>query len=145
MPEQLKTAYQFSRIAIGAAAFLAPGVFGKIAFGGEGGGRGSAVLSRMAGIRDIALGLGQVLGERHGSARGFYEGAALADIGDMFAFGIGVLTGDISKPKAVVGMAVAGSGAALGILYARARDTGDDLDAELAELTRTAAAVEDMG
>lgn len=144
MPDQLKTAYQVSRLAIGCAALATPGLSGRVALGGTGTGP-EVLLARMAGVRDIALGLGQILGERHGSARGFYEAAALADLGDVVAFGLAGAQGRISRPKAVIGVVLAAGGAALGIWFARSRDTSDDLDAELAELTRTAAAVEDMG
>jgi hypothetical protein len=143
MSDQLKQGYQFSRIGFGVAALVAPGVVGKI-FGVEVSGS-TALVTRMLGGRDIALGLGQVLGERHNAARGFYEGAALADACDAVAMGIAVSKGDIGRFQAAVGIGLAAGAAVLGILFARTGGGDQDLDAELAELTRTAAAVEDMG
>jgi hypothetical protein len=80
------------RIGIGALAVVAPALAirpwaGAVAASDAGG----RLLGRSVGARDIALGAGAVLAERHDVAvRGWIEAGALADTGDlvatMFAF-----------------------------------------------------------
>jgi hypothetical protein len=75
------------RILIGVLAFFLPRlalrgwVGGKVA--SESGGR---LLSRSVGARDIALGAGALLAERHDApVRGWIEAGALSDLGDLAA------------------------------------------------------------
>lgn len=75
------------RVAIGALAWLAPKFALRPWVGAtvanEAGGR---LLGRSLGARDIALGAGAILAERHDTpVRGWIEGGALADLGDLIA------------------------------------------------------------
>lgn len=75
------------RIFIGVVAFLFP----KLALRGWVGGRvageaGGRLLGRSVGARDIALGAGAILAERHDApVRGWIEAGALSDLGDLTA------------------------------------------------------------
>lgn len=75
------------RAAIGGLAWLAPSLalrpwVGPVAAGDPGG----RLLGRSLGIRDIALGAGAVLAERHDApVRGWIEAGALSDVGDLVA------------------------------------------------------------
>ncbi|HSK90523.1 MAG TPA: hypothetical protein VK875_04340 [Euzebyales bacterium] len=75
-----------ARIGIGVVATLAPGVGARFQFGSAA--PELAVTVRMLGARDLGLGLGALLAERHGSAalRGWAEAGALADAVDAVAF-----------------------------------------------------------
>jgi len=74
------------RLAIGVLALAAPGValrpwVGKVAE--DAGGR---LLGRSLGARDAALGAGAILAARHDTpVRGWIEGGALSDAGDLVA------------------------------------------------------------
>lgn len=75
------------RAAIGALAWWAPKLALRPWVGAtvadEAGGR---LLGRSLGARDIALGAGAILAERHDTpVRGWIEGGALADLGDLIA------------------------------------------------------------
>lgn len=74
------------RVAIGAAALLAPGLAAR-ALLREPDQDGARVLLRMFAGREIALGLGQVLATRRGpgAARGWLEAGALSDGTDVLA------------------------------------------------------------
>ena len=92
------TALAGVRAAIGAAAWFAPKLALRPWVGGvvasEPGGR---LLGRSLGARDLALGIGAILAERHDApVRGWIEAGALSDVGDF----LGTL-GTFSKlPKA---------------------------------------------
>ena len=136
--QQLKKAYQLGRVAIGAASFVVPAVAGR-GFGVELD-AGGQVIMRLFGVRDAILGVGQILGEQHGAARGWYEAAAVVDAADAVVFAVGGATGVLPRRSAMVGAAVALSGALAGLWFARAEDGAaavDDVDEELAELARS--------
>jgi hypothetical protein len=115
------TALARARIAIGIAAVAAPAAAARL-MGGRSGSAGLApVAVRMVGARDVALGLGAVIAiDRGAPVRGWLEGAALADAGDLVA---GVLGRERLTPGALKATAgVAGAAAALGALLARRLD-----------------------
>jgi hypothetical protein len=78
------------RIALGAAAVVAPGLTARI-MGSRRSSDGIApVFARMLGGRDIALGLGTVIAlDRGKPVRGWLEGSALADTVDCLACVLG--------------------------------------------------------
>jgi len=75
-----------ARVGIGVVATLAPVVAARFQFGSAT--PATALTVRMLGARDLGLGLGALLAERHGSAalRGWAEAGALADAVDAVAF-----------------------------------------------------------
>jgi len=77
----------YARVGLGAAAFLAPVVPARPWIGPVEAARpGARVLARALGGRDLALGLGVVLADRHdGPVRGWVEGGGIADAGDLLA------------------------------------------------------------
>jgi peptide-methionine (R)-S-oxide reductase len=101
-----------ARIAIGAAAFVAPGTAARL-MGGDSGGDGLApMFARMVGARDVALGLGTVVAvDRRGPVRGWLEGAALADAGDVVAT---LLARRRLTPAAFAGTLAVAAGASVG-------------------------------
>jgi hypothetical protein len=110
-----------ARIAIGIVMVAVPGRASRL-MGGEHGDDGSApVFLRMLGARDIALGLGTVVAlDRGAPVRGWLEGSALADAGDVVAsvLGRGRLT-----PNGFIGTAgIAAVSTVLGALLARRLD-----------------------
>jgi hypothetical protein len=110
-----------ARIAIGIAGIVAPGAAARL-MGGRSGSAGLApVVVRMLGARDIALGLGAVIAiDRGAPVRGWLEGGALADTGDLVA---SVLGRDRLTPGAFKATAgISGASAALGALLARQLD-----------------------
>ncbi|MEA2482029.1 MAG: hypothetical protein QOJ07_3951 [Thermoleophilaceae bacterium] len=74
------------RTAIGATLVLVPGLAGRTWVGSEALGEGTKVFIRALGVRDAALGIGLIaaLGN-DGPARGWLEGAAMADAVDAAA------------------------------------------------------------
>jgi hypothetical protein len=135
---QVKRAYQLGRVAIGSAAFVVPSLAGR-GFGVELD-PGGQVIMRLFGVRDAILGVGQILGEKHGAARGWYEAAAVVDAADAVVLAVGAATGVLPRRTAAVGAVVALSAAVAGLVFARAADGDaavDALDDEFAELTRT--------
>lgn len=76
------------RIAIGVAAVLAPGTFTRPFLRADDPAPDALTAWRMAGARDIALGLGTVMAARKASPslRGWAGASALADAGDVYAF-----------------------------------------------------------
>ena len=100
------------RIAIGAAAVLAPGLAARVMGDRRGSERIAPLFARMLGARDIALGLGTVIAlDRGKPVRGWLEGSALADVADCVSC---FLARDDMRPSAFG--AAAGLGAASGIL-----------------------------
>lgn len=77
------------RIAIGAAMFLAPRALTRRFLRAADASPDALTAWRMAGMRDVALGLGTLLAARHAfpSLRGWVEAGVLADAGDVVAFG----------------------------------------------------------
>ena len=77
----------YTRIGLGAAAFVAPVLPARPWVGAAEADRpGARLLARALGGRDLALGLGVVLAARHdGPVRGWVEGGGTADAGDMVA------------------------------------------------------------
>lgn len=122
-----------ARIGVGIASLLAPGVAGKIL--GADLDSGGRLAMRLFGSRDAMLGVGQVLAERHGSARGWYEAAMVVDGLDAIALFAAAARGDVNKPLGALWGGFALSGLVFGFLASRATDADDDLEAELAELT----------
>lgn len=141
LSEQQKMAYSWGRVGIGAAALLAPGIVGRLM--GLDLDRGAQVAMRAFGSRDAVVGLGQVLGERHGTARGWYEAAAAVDVLDAVVLAAAAARGDVSRVPGVLTAVLATVAAVTGILAARSGGLTDSLDAELAELTAAALPMDD--
>lgn len=76
------------RIAIGVTMMLAPRAATRRFLRAEDASPDALTAWRMAGVRDVALGLGTVMGARKASPslRGWVEAGALADAGDTYAF-----------------------------------------------------------
>ena len=75
----------YGRIGLGVTALVAPRLPSSPWVGGADAERPSVkLMARGLGARDIALGLGPVLADRHGTAlRGWMEAGGLADAGDL--------------------------------------------------------------
>ena len=74
------------RIALGAGLMLAPAMAGRSWVGDDAEKTGAKVFASALGARDVALGLGVLLALKNdGPARGWMEGAALADAVDFAA------------------------------------------------------------
>ena len=109
------------RIALGAAAALAPGLAARV-MGGRRGSEGIAPLfARMLGARDIALGLGTVIAlDRGAPVRGWLEGSALADTADCVSC---IMAREQMPATAFAAAAGLGAGSAiLGIFLSRRLD-----------------------
>ncbi|MEX0659538.1 MAG: hypothetical protein WD080_10430 [Egibacteraceae bacterium] len=76
------------RIAIGVVVLLAPRAATRRFLRAEDAAPDALTAWRMAGVRDVALGLGTVMAARKASPslRGWVEASALADAGDVYAF-----------------------------------------------------------
>ena len=76
----------WGRIALGIVAFAAPTLPSRPWVGPDAGRASTKTLARALGARDVALGLGTLLAQRHRSpVRGWLEASALADAGDVIA------------------------------------------------------------
>lgn len=77
-----------ARIAIGVAMVLAPRAFTRRFLRAADAAPDALTAWRMAGARDVALGLGTVMAARKASPslRGWVEASALADAGDVLSF-----------------------------------------------------------
>lgn len=77
------------RLAIGVSMLLAPRGLTRRVLRGADASPDALTAWRMVGAREVALGLGCVLAARHASPalRGWVEAGALADAGDVYAFG----------------------------------------------------------
>lgn len=128
-----KVALAAGRIGVGALSFLAPAVAGKLI--GADLGDGGRLMVRLFGSRDAILGVGQLLAERHGTARGWYEAAMVVDGLDAAALLAATARGEIKRPLGIFWTAVALTGLVGGFVAARSSVGDDDLEAELAELT----------
>lgn len=123
-------------MAVGAAYVLAPGLAGRIWVGRDADRRGTKVLARAFGARDLALGLGVVIAIDRGTpVRGWLEASALSDALDFCA---SLLGGDAVPAANRAGVLALGSGsAAVAAWLAR---TIDDDDKGLSGMTPEAAA-----
>lgn len=114
-PRDIAVGIARARIALGAAALLAPGLASRLMFGREGSRPGTRLLARMVGGRDIALGLGVVIAlDRGAPVRGWLEASALADSVDLTGC---VIAGDEIPKGTAVGAAVSAAGAALAQIW----------------------------
>ena len=122
---RLATSIAWGRIAIGATAILAPSLPLRPWVGGAvAKQREAKLLARAMGIRDIALGLGVIIAQRHDApVRGWVEGGGLADTGDCLATLLAFPALPRSGRWAV--LASAASAAAGARLAAPAVDRGD--------------------
>src|SRR3954452_4215209 len=78
------------RVGLGVVAIVAPALPARPWVGADAGRASVTTLGRALGARDVALGLGTVLAQRRGApVRGWLEGSALADTGDVVATIIG--------------------------------------------------------
>lgn len=120
-PSDAATALARGRIAIGAAALVAPGPGGRVMFGRDGSGPGMKALVRMLGGRDLVLGLGVVIAlDRGAPVRGWLEAGAVADAVDLAAC---VLARDEMPRSAYLNtLALAGGAALAGLWLSRRLD-----------------------
>jgi hypothetical protein len=126
-PRDAATALARGRIAIGAAALVAPGPGGRVMFGRYGSGPGMKALVRMLGGRDLVLGLGVVIAlDRGAPVRGWLEAGAVADTVDLVAC---VLARDEMPRAAYLNtLALAGGAALAGLWLSRRLDPGPAAD-----------------
>jgi hypothetical protein len=104
------------RIAVGVAMLAAPGLAGRTWIGDDALRPATKVITRGFGARDLALGLGVVIAlDRGAPVRGWLEGSALADVGDLLATLLagGSIPG--SARKAVAALAAGSALAAFGL------------------------------
>lgn len=118
--DPLATAFAASRIALGATALVAPGPVCR-AFGLDDGPK-ARLAGRYLGGRDLTTGVGMVLADRHGSARGWFEAAALIDLIDAGATIVAGATGAMPRRRALAVTLVAAGSAALAAALARRVD-----------------------
>jgi hypothetical protein len=84
------------RIILGVVAFVAPTLPARPWVGTDAARSSTRTLARALGARDVALGLGTLLAQRHRSpVRGWLEASALADAGDVAA----TIAGWGSRPR----------------------------------------------
>ena len=114
-PRDAATALARGRIAIGAAALVAPGPGGRVMFGRDGSGAGIKTLIRMLGGRDLVLGVGVAIAlDRGAPVRGWLEAGAVADTVDLVAC---VLARDEMPRSAYLNTVALAGGAALAGLW----------------------------
>src|SRR6476619_3964440 len=114
-PRDAATALARGRIAIGAAALVAPGPGGRVMFGRYGSEPGMKALVRMLGGRDLVLGLGVVIAlDRGAPVRGWLEAGVVADTVDLVA---AVLARDDMPQTAYLNTVALAGGAALAGLW----------------------------
>jgi hypothetical protein len=83
---ELALSHARSRMAVGAALVLAPGLVGARWIGDDAKRPAVKVFARALGVRDLALGLGIAVAlDRGAPARGWLEAAALSDAVDLVA------------------------------------------------------------
>ena len=87
LARNLALSLAWSRVALGATAFLAPTVPLRPWVGRAESWRPPAkMLARALGARDIALGIGVILAQKHGGPiRGWVEAGGVADTGDVLS------------------------------------------------------------
>jgi hypothetical protein len=110
-----------ARMAIGIAALLAPGMMARTMTGRAGSVGAASLFARMAGARDLGLGLGTAIAmDRHAPVRGWLEASALADGIDVAAF---LVARDHMRRTVVPGaVGLAAAGALLSAWLARQLD-----------------------
>jgi hypothetical protein len=106
----------WGRIAVGIVAFAAPTLLARPWVGKDAGRASTRTLARALGARDVALGVGTLLAQRHRSpVRGWLEASALSDAGDVVA----TIAGWGSRPRfgrlAVLAAAAGGAVACSGL------------------------------
>lgn len=113
----------WGRVVIGLSMLTAPHVLTRPFLRGDEASPDAVTAWRMAGARDVALGLGTLLAARRGSPalRGWAEASALADFGDVYAFGRDEAFSPVLRAGAVLSAAVAG-----GVGMWAARRLGDE-------------------
>jgi hypothetical protein len=116
----LGQAFAATRIALGVTALVAPGPVSQ-AFG-LGDGPTARLAGRYLGGRDLATGVGMVLADRHGSARGWFEAAALVDFLDAGATVLAATRGVIPVGRAALVTLVASGSGAMALYLARTDD-----------------------
>jgi hypothetical protein len=109
------------RIAVGAAMLAVPALAARGWIGSDADRAGTKLIIRGLGGRDLALGLGVVIAlDRGAPVRGWLEGSALADAGDLLAT---LLAGDGIPAGARKGVAaLAGASAVAAIALSRILD-----------------------
>jgi uncharacterized membrane protein YeiH len=113
----IAVAYSYGRIVLGASGLLAPGPVGR-AFGiGEG--PLAQVAARHIAARDLVAGVGIVMADRRGRARGWYEAAALTDAIDAGVALVSGATGAMDRRRSLAVAVLAGASAATGMVLAR--------------------------
>lgn len=122
----LAQGFAAGRMALGASALIAPTPVSR-AFG-LAGGPSSRVSGRYLGGRDFATGLGMLLAGRHGSARGWFEAAALIDFIDAGATVIAGTRGTMPTRRAALVTALAAASGATALYLARTADADEPGD-----------------
>ncbi len=113
------------RMAIGALAVAAPGPATRMFLGRPQASGVEPQLTRMVGIRDLALGLGTAIAIGKGApVRGWLEAAAFADAGDFIAALLG--RKQMSKQAFNGTLALTSGAVIVGLVLARRLDKGDD-------------------
>jgi peptide-methionine (R)-S-oxide reductase len=124
LARNLVVSLAWSRVALGLTLFVAPTVPLRPWVGRAEARRPQAkLLGRSLGARDLALGLGMLIAQKHGSPlRGWVEAAGVADAGDM----LGTFFGWGHLPKASRLFILASAGGAVAV----ARLTSTAVDAQ---------------
>lgn len=79
-PRDLAVGLAGGRIAIGVVSVLAPGLVGRAMMGPDADSSGTRLLLRVVGARDLALGIGVLVGlDRDATVRGWLRASAVAD------------------------------------------------------------------
>lgn len=114
---KIATALAAGRVAFGVGMFATPGLFGKGWIGADAERPGTQMVMRVAGIRDIVLGLGGLMALSNGEdAERWIEAGIVADAGDAAA---AVLARGQASAVTVASTAlIAGAAAGAGV-YAR--------------------------
>ncbi len=116
------------RVAIGTAAFVAPGLVGRGWFGEDAGRPGTKMALRGLGARDAAMGVGLLAAlDDPRRARNWVEAGIIADAGDFVATALGRGAGSRSAAAGV--MLIAGGAAAAGLWIRDQLGTQLELDA----------------
>ncbi len=109
------------RIAIGVVAVSVPGPATRMFLGRPQASGVEPQLTRMVGVRDLALGLGTAIAIRRGGpVRGWLEAGAFADAGDCVAALLG--RKEMSRPAFIGTLASTSAATVVGLLLARRLD-----------------------
>jgi hypothetical protein len=113
------------RIAIGVFAVAAPAPATRMFLGRSQASGAEPQLTRMVGIRDLALGLGTAIAIDKGTpVRGWLEAAAVADAGDLVAALLG--RKQMSQQAFIGTLALTSGAVVVGLVLARRVEKGDD-------------------